>query len=260
LGINGDLKAVLRQLLPRLKQLDHKAWIKQINDWREESDMRDIVKNALPDEKLWAPHVISDLYKFTGGKAIVCTDVGQHQMWEAQYYPHARPRTLITSGGLGTMGFGMPAAVGAKFGMPDEEVWAVVGDGGFQMTLCELGTARQENININIVIINNSYLGMVRQWQEFFYEERYIATPMMNPDFVKLAEAYAIPARLVTRREDIQAAVEWSRSINGPSLIEFQVEQHDIVYPMVPAGADLHAMIRRPTIKESQDWNNPDAV
>jgi acetolactate synthase-1/2/3 large subunit len=144
------------------------------------------------------------------------------------------------------MGFGLPASIGAKFGKPDEEVWAIVGDGGFQMTLCELATARQENININIAVVNNAYLGMVRQWQEFFYEERYNATPMVNPDFVKLAEAYGIPARRVTSRDEIEDAVNFARSINGPALIEFVVEKEEVVYPMVPAGADLHAMIRRP--------------
>jgi len=259
-GINGDLGTVLRQMLPRLKNVEHREWIAKIRDWKEETDGLDIVRNARPDGKLWAPHVIADVCRFTDGEAITCTDVGQHQMWEAQYYPHSRPRTLITSGGLGTMGFGFPAAIGAKFSQPNEEVWAIVGDGGFQMTLCELATARQENINVNIAIINNGFLGMVRQWQEFFYEERYMATPMVNPDFVKLAEAYGIPARRVSTREEIEEAVAWARSIDGPVLIDFIVEKHDIVYPMVPAGADLHAMIRRPSIKESPDWDNPNAV
>jgi acetolactate synthase-1/2/3 large subunit len=182
-------------------------------------------------------------------------------MLEAQYYQHQRPHTMLTSGGLGTMGFGFPAAIGAKFGRPDEEVWAIVGDGGFQMTMAELATAVQENINVNIAIINNSYLGMVRQWQEFFYESRYNQTHMVNPDFVKLAEAYGIPARRVETQEEIQEAVEWARSIQGPTLIEFVVEKNDIVYPMVPAGADLHNMIRRPvTDATSPDFDNPNAV
>lgn len=262
LGINGDLGTVLRQLLPRVQPMEHKAWFQRIRDWKEDTDQRDIVKNAPTDGQLWAPHVLADLWKFTKGEAVITSDVGQHQMWEAQYYPHARPRTLLTSGGLGTMGFGFPAAIGAKFGRPDEEVWAVVGDGGFQMTLCELATARQENININIAIINNGFLGMVRQWQEMFYEKRYVATPMLGPDFVKLAEAYGIPARRVERREDIHDTVEWARSIDGPTLIDFAVVKEDTVYPMVPAGADLHAMIRRPdpTLDTSKNWDNPNAV
>ena len=244
--IVGDLKTVLGQLLPRMKPIEHKAWLAQIRDWMEDADERDIVNQDV-GSRLLAAHVIHDMWKATGGDAVVVTDVGQHQMWEAQYYPHERPHTLLTSGGLGTMGFGMPAAIGAAIGLKQPNVWAIVGDGGFQMTLTELGTAAQERVPINIAIINNGYLGMVRQWQEFFYEERYNATPMVNPDFVKLADAYGIPARRVTSREDVIPAVEWANSITDrPTLIDFVVEKHDIVYPMVPAGADLHNMIRRP--------------
>ncbi len=225
----------------------------EIRDWQEDTDQRDIVNQSVPSDKLYAAHAIHDLWTATKGDAIVVTDVGQHQMWEAQYYLHDRPRTLITSGGLGTMGFGLPAAMGAKWGCPNETVWAIAGDGGFQMTACELSTAAQENVNINIGIINNSYLGMVRQWQEFFYEERYNQTPMRSPDFVKLAEAHGIPAKRVKARHEIPAAVEWAQSIQGPALVEFVVEAADIVYPMVPTGADLHNMIRRPM--DTPDWS-----
>lgn len=245
--IVGDLKSVLQQVLPRLEQQSHSGWWAQIRDWMEDADDRDVLHHEVKD-RLLAAHVIHDMWKATGGNAVVVTDVGQHQMWEAQYYPHERPHTLITSGGLGTMGFGMPAAIGATVGLKSNNVWAIVGDGGFQMTIAELGTAAQERVPVNIAIINNGYLGMVRQWQEFFYEERYNATPMHNPDFVKLAEAYGIQARRVTRREDVIPAMEWAESVNdGPVLIDFVVEKHDIVYPMVPAGADLDAMIRRPS-------------
>jgi acetolactate synthase-1/2/3 large subunit len=178
---------------------------------------------------------------------VVVTDVGQHQMWEAQYYKHNTPRSLITSGGLGTMGFALPAAVGAKVGRPDAEVWVVVGDGGFQMTMCEMATIVQENIDVKIAIVNNGYLGMVRQWQEFFYEKRYAATPLVNPDFARLAEAFGIKSMAVSARADVVPAVAAARRHKGPVLIDFQVEQEDSVYPMVPAGADLHAMIRRPS-------------
>ncbi|NLF75856.1 MAG: biosynthetic-type acetolactate synthase large subunit, partial [Chloroflexi bacterium] len=244
--IVGDLKTVLGQLLPRMKPIEHKAWLAQIRDWMEDADERDIVNQDVGN-RLLAAHVIHDMWKATNGDAVIVTDVGQHQMWEAQYYPHERPHTLLTSGGLGTMGFGMPAAIGAALGLKQPNVWAIVGDGGFQMTINELGTAAQERVPINIAVINNGYLGMVRQWQEFFYEERYNSTPMLNPDFVKLAEAYGIPARRVTTRDEVIAAVEWANSItDGPTLIEFVVEKHDIVYPMVPAGADLDKMIRRP--------------
>ncbi len=244
-GIAGDLKTVLTQLLPKLQQKSHPDWIRQIRDWLEDSSERDILNYETPGRLLTA-QVINDIWRLTGGDAITVTDVGQHQMLEAQYYPHPRPATLLTSGGLGTMGFGFPAAIGAKFGKPDEEIWAIVGDGGFQMTLCELATAKQENINVNIAIINNNFLGMVRQWQELFFEKRYQATPMVNPDFCKLADAYDIPNRLVTRREEIEDAVQFARGIDGPTLIEFVVEKEEMVYPMVPAGADLHDMKRRP--------------
>jgi acetolactate synthase-1/2/3 large subunit len=243
--IAGDLKTVLRQWLPHLKAKSHPDWLNRIRDWQEDSDERDIL-NQDSQGKLLGAQVINDLWKYTGGDAINVSDVGQHQMLEAQYYPHRRPSTMLTSGGLGTMGFGLPAAIGAKFGKPEEDVWAIVGDGGFQMTMCELATAVQENVNVNIAIINNGFLGMVRQWQELFYDKRYQSTPMFAPDFCKLAEAYGIPSRRVTKREQIQEAVEFARSVNGPTLIEFVVEKEEMVYPMVPAGADLHNMVRRP--------------
>ncbi|HKE87981.1 MAG TPA: thiamine pyrophosphate-dependent enzyme, partial [Vicinamibacterales bacterium] len=159
---------------------------------------------------------------------------------------HEAPRTLITSGGLGTMGFGLPAAIGAKLARPDAEVWAIVGDGGFQMTQAELSTAAQEGVKVNVAVINNGYLGMVRQWQEFFYERRYAATPLRSPDFVKIAEAHGLTGLRVERRPEVADAVRRAREADGTVLIDFRVEQEDSVYPMVPAGADLDAMIRRP--------------
>ena len=190
--------------------------------------------------------MINDLWTTPSGVAVVVCDVGQHQMWEAQYYKHDRPRTLITSGGLGTMGFALPAAIGAKMARPEAEVWVVAGDGGFQMTACELTTMMQEKLNINIAVINNGYLGMVRQWQEFFHDKRYAATPMLSPDFIKLAEAHGVPARRVTERSEVAKTVQEARDSDDPTLIEFQVQKEEAVYPMVPAGSDLHAMIRRP--------------
>ena len=209
--------------------------------------MRDI-QNLPNNGRLYAAHVIQDLWHQTGGNAVVVTDVGQHQMWEAQYYHHEKPRTLITSGGLGTMGFALPAAIGAKFARPDAEVWVIAGDGGFQMTMSELATLVQEKIEIKIAIINNGFLGMVRQWQEFFYDGRYSSTPLLSPDFAKIADAFGIPGYTVRTRNDVVPTIEAARRIPGPALINFQVEQEDSVFPMVPAGADLDAMIRRPSV------------
>ncbi len=249
-GVAGDLRTVLSQMLPDLKSVQHQEWVGKIREWQEDGDERDILHHDTPG-KLLGAQVINDLWKYTGGESVTVSDVGQHQMLEAQYYPHQRPATMITSGGLGTMGFGLPAAIGAKFGKPEEEVWAIVGDGGFQMTMCELATAKQENIKVNIAILNNAFLGMVRQWQEFFYEERYQATPMFSPDFVKLGEAFGIPSMRVTSRDQVEESVEFARRHDGPVLIEYVIEKEEVVYPMVPAGADLHNMMRRPKPNEN---------
>ncbi|MDX2140710.1 MAG: biosynthetic-type acetolactate synthase large subunit [Chloroflexota bacterium] len=246
IGIAGDLKAVLNQFLPGVQSNEHKEWIGKIREWQEDSDEREILHRDTGTMLLGA-QVINDIWKYTGGDCITTTDVGQHQMLEAQYFPHKRPLTMITSGGLGTMGFGLPAAIGAKLGRPNEEVWAIVGDGGFQMTMPELATAVQEGVKVTICIINNGFLGMVRQWQELFHDKNYSETPMFSPDFVKLAEAYGIPARRITSRDQIEEAVAFARSVeNIPVLLEFVVEQEEMVYPMVPAGANLHDMVRRP--------------
>jgi acetolactate synthase-1/2/3 large subunit len=191
--------------------------------------------------------VIHDIWKATAARAIIVTDVGQHQMWAAQYYKCEEPGTFITSGGLGTMGFGVPAAIGVKLARPDREVWAIVGDGGFQMTQAELQTIVQENIKVNIAIINNGYLGMVRQWQEFFHQRRYSATPMSSPDYVKLADAHGLSGIRVTARADMADALRHARAAAGAVVIDFRVEQEDTVYPMVSPGAALHDMIKRPT-------------
>ena len=241
----GDLREVLEQLLPLLPGRDGSAWLRLIEESKGSAAVRDI--RNLPDSgHLYAAHVMHDLWRITEGRAIVATDVGQHQMWEAQYYHHDHPRTLITSGGLGTMGFALPAGIGAKFACPDREVWVIAGDGGFQMTACELATIAQEKLKINIAIINNGYLGMVRQWQEFFYERNYQSTPLVSPDFVKLADAHGIRGAAVHTRADVERVVNEARQHDGPFLINFLVEQEDSVYPMIPAGSALHEMIRRP--------------
>jgi acetolactate synthase-1/2/3 large subunit len=246
LGIVGDLREILERLVPAAPPAARPDWLARIAANRGDSAVRDI--QQLPDDgHLYAAHVINDLWRATRSvETIVVTDVGQHQMWEAQYYHHETPRSLITSGGLGTMGFAVPAAIGAKRARPDAEVWAVVGDGGFQMTMCELATAVQEGLAVKIAIVNNGYLGMVRQWQEFFYGRRYAATPLSGPDFVKLAESFGVLGTAVTSRAEVLPAIAAARAHQGPVVIDFRVEQEDTVYPMVPAGADLHNMIRRP--------------
>jgi acetolactate synthase I/II/III large subunit len=241
----GDAREVLEQLLPCIERRDRPDWLAHIRELKGDSAVRDI--QGLPDNgHLYAAHVINDLWKETNGEAIVVTDVGQHQMWEAQYYHHNQPRSLITSGGLGTMGFALPAAIGAKFAKPDADVWVVVGDGGFQMTMCELATIVQEKIKVNIAIINNGFLGMVRQWQEFFYDKRYVATPLVAPDFAALANAFGIRGERITSRADVTPTIRSARESKESVLIDFRVEQEDSVYPMVPAGGALHDMIRRP--------------
>jgi len=252
-AISGDVGAVVGSWLSKLAEVDRSQWLAHISDLKGDSAVRDI-QNLPDDGHLYAAHVINDIWRMTDGKAVVVTDVGQHQMWEAQYYHHESPRSLITSGGLGTMGFAVPAAIGAKVGRPDAEVWVVVGDGGFQMTLCELATMVQEEIDVKIAVINNGYLGMVRQWQEFFYQRRYAATPITGPNIEKLAEAYGIWGATVTSRSQVASVVNTARRERG-ALIDFRVEQEDTVYPMVPAGADLHKMIRRPSpiVETAQD-------
>ena len=246
--IQGDLRQVLEQIMPLVRPAEHRTWRTQIACWQAEARTRDVVNRPEPGHLL-TPVVIDTIWKETNGEAIVVTDVGQHQMWTAQYY-HLKHPPLITPGGLGTMGFGLPAAIGAQVALPDKEVWVIVGDGGFQMTLEELATVVQENLPLRIALCNNSYLGMVRQWQELFYDRRYESTHLVNPDFVQLAKAYGIRSwRARDDAESHQAIAEAHRH-PGPTLIEFRTAQtgeEGNVYPIVPAGAALHEMIRRPS-------------
>lgn len=246
-GIVADLAPAIAGLLRRAGKRQLPAWWKELRAWQTEGAERDILARPPQAGDFPAARAIDALYRATGGDVVTVTDVGQHQMWEAQYFPHQRPGTLFTSGGMGTMGFALPAAIGVKMAKPEEEVWVIVGDGGFQMTQAELATAVQEGIEVKIAIVNNGYLGMVRQWQELFYDQRYQSTPILSPDFCRLAEAYGIPSRRVAHLEQVPQAVEHlRRHRGGPVLLELVVDQHDVVYPMVPAGADLDAMIRRP--------------
>jgi acetolactate synthase I/II/III large subunit len=241
----GDLRETLDQILEHVKPARHDEWLASINQMKGDSSVRDI-KNLPDTGHLYAAQVINDLWNITKGSAILVTDVGQNQMWSAQYYKQDNPLQFITSGGLGTMGFGLPAGIGAKFACPEKEVWVICGDGGFQMTQAELSTAAQEGIKVNVAILNNGYLGMVRQWQEFFYDKRYSATPMKSPDFVKIADAHGLTGMRVTTRADVETAIRTAQQTEGTVVIDFRVEKEDSVYPMVPTGAELKEMIRRP--------------
>jgi acetolactate synthase-1/2/3 large subunit len=240
----GDARLTLQALLPQVKESEHPLWLAQIAEWRKETDQRDIL--AQESDELVPPYIVRQIWHATQGDCIMVSDVGQNQMWEAQYFYHVKQRSLLSSGGLGTMGYALPAAIGAKCGKPQEEVWATVGDGGFQMTLQELAVVVQEKLDLKIAIFNNGYLGMVRQWQDIFYEQRYSGTPLVNPDFVKLAAAYGISGRVVEEKEDVVETIEEARSAQGPFLLEFRVAPLADVYPMVAPGKAIAEMIRRP--------------
>ena len=240
--IVGDIKLVLKALNELVISSEHVAWVRQLDDWRQEHPSVEIRDS----EGLLPQFVIRKIYEVTGGEAIVVTGVGQNQMWAAQHYWYNRPASLISSGGLGTMGFELPAAMGAKVGRPEDTVWCIAGDGGFQMTIQELATIVQEKIAVKVAILNNGYLGMVRQWQEMFYQRRYVATPLSGPDFIKIADAYGIPALRVTRREEVVPAVEQAMAEAGPFIIDFKIEPEENVYPMVPPGAALAEVLEEP--------------
>lgn len=244
LPIVGDVRDVLQVLLPMIEEASHPAWLGQIDEWRRESSSRDIL-NQETDE-LIPQYVIRQIWHATGGQAIMVSDVGQNQMWEAQYFLHDKPRSLLSSGGLGTMGFALPASIGAQMGHPDQMVWATVGDGGLQMTIQELATVVQEQLPLKIAVLNNGYLGMVRQWQQLFFEGRYSGTPLLGPDFAKVAEAYGISGLTVTEKAQVVPAIERATDIDGPVLIDFRIVREENVYPMVAPGAAIHEMIRRP--------------
>jgi acetolactate synthase-1/2/3 large subunit len=256
----GDLKQVLTTLQPLLPSTNNREprtenasspWLAEIRAARGDASVRDIIN--LPDNgHLYAAHVIHDIWREARDagrleQTIIVTDVGQHQMWEAQYFRHDTSRTLITSGGLGTMGFALPAAIGAKAACPDKDVWVIAGDGGFQMTAAELSTIQQEKLAINIAVINNGFLGMVRQWQEAFYDKNYAESPILSPDFVALAAAHGIAGTAVRKRAEVIPTVTAARTSGKTHLIEFKVEKEDGVYPMIAPGAALHEMTHRPT-------------
>ncbi|HLZ09075.1 MAG TPA: thiamine pyrophosphate-dependent enzyme, partial [Chloroflexota bacterium] len=217
----------------------HEEWLAQMVAWRNEMPMTTIREN----KKLLPQQVIRDIYDVAGHDSIIVSDVGQHQMWAAQHFWFDRKNTFFSSGGLGAMGYSVPAAMGVAKGRPDETVWAVVGDGGFQVTMQELGTIVQDNIPVKIAIVNNGFLGMVRQWQQFFYDHRYSSSTISGPDFVKLADAYGIPSLRVSKRDESIAAIRKAYETPGPFLIDFVVEEEENVYPMIPPGGALSDII-----------------
>jgi acetolactate synthase-1/2/3 large subunit len=240
--IVGDATAVLKDLNKLINKAKHIDWIRQLDDWRKEHPLT----NIRDSEQLLPQYVVRQIYEATRGEAIIVTGVGQHQMWAAQHYWYDRPNTFISSGGLGTMGFGLPASIGAKVGCPDETVWCIDGDGSLQMTIQELATLVQEKVAVKIAVLHNNYLGMVRQWQELFYGKRYVATPLSGPDFVKIAQAYGFPGLRVEHKEEVIPAIQKAMAEPGPFLIDFNIEPEENVYPMVPPGAALHEVLEGP--------------
>jgi len=243
--IVGDVKMVLQALNKLITSTKHIKWIRQLDNWRKERPSTEIRDS----DGLLPQYVVRKIYEVTKGEAIIVTGVGQHQMWAAQHYCYNKPDTLLSSGGLGAMGFGLPAAMGAQVGCPDSTVWCIDGDGSFQMTIQELATIVQEQMPVKIAIINNGYLGMVRQWQELFYKGRYVATPLSCPDFVKIAEGYYLPGLRVKHKEEVVPAIEQAMNHDGPFLIDFMVEPEESVYPMVPPGATLAEVLEEPKQK-----------
>jgi acetolactate synthase-1/2/3 large subunit len=243
-SIHADARTALVQLAQACKAAKHTEWRRQIGQWKEEQPLHYANNGVLKPQ-----YIVEVLGELTEGKAILATDVGQHQMWAAQYYPFNRPRQWLTSGGLGTMGYGLPAAIGAKFALPDEEVWLVTGDGSFQMNLQELATSAAYKVPVKIALFNNQSLGMVKQWQELFYDHRYSGVDLsFGPDYELLAQAYGCVGMKVTKPEEVRPALERAREINDRTvLIDFQHDPSEHVYPMIPSGQSVHDMRLQPT-------------
>ena len=248
--IVGDLKRVVTELVKVVPPATHLEWLQHIDQLKQDHPSTKIRET----DKLLPQYIISQLAEATEGKALIVTGVGQHQMWAAQHYTYTEPRSLVTSGGSGAMGFEVPGAMGAQVGRPDRVVWSVAGDGGFQMTMAELATMVENKIPVKFAIINNSYLGMVRQWQEFFYQRSYVATYYThNPDFVKLAEAFGMLGIRVTDKTQVMPAILKANEYDGPALVDFVVEEEENVYPMIPAGQTIHELIEEPAEEPARE-------
>lgn len=240
--IVSDAKVALAALAEVVAPVDKRVWLEEIRSWEAAADKRS--QSFQQDEALPDPVSILDaIYKATNGEAIIVSDVGQHQMWTARFYRWERLNSHISSGGLGTMGFSLPAAMGVKMGVPDAPVWAVAGDGCFQMNLQELATLQQEGVAVKVAIMNNGYLGMVRQWQQFFHSRNYSETPITSPDYTKLAPAYGLTGIRVTKRDEVEAAVERAMETEGTVIIDFAIESEANVFPMIPSGKTVKHMI-----------------
>ncbi len=243
----GDVKNVLDKMIEYVESNTHVEWIQHIEKLKSDHPSLQIRDT----DKLLPQYIIHELSEATKGKAIMVTGVGQHQMWAAQHYMYTEPRSWITSGGSGAMGYEVPGAMGAQVGNPTRIVWSIAGDGGFQMTMSELATLVENNIPVKFAIINNNVLGMVRQWQEFFYNKSYVATTYThNPDFVKLAEAFGMLGIRVTSKNQVKSSIEEAMAYDGPALIDFVVEEEENVYPMIPAGQTIENLIEEPANEE----------
>ncbi|OGG00834.1 acetolactate synthase, large subunit, biosynthetic type [Candidatus Gottesmanbacteria bacterium RBG_16_38_7b] len=242
LGIAGDVKVILNSLYPQLKSRKNPAWLHKFVAWKKEEEEK-VFKKELHSPKFKSAQVINLLSRLTDGKATIVADVGQNQMYAARYYCYKKYNSHFTSGGLGTMGFALPAGLGAKMAQPSREVWIVIGDGGIQMTLQELATAVQEKLDVKIALLNNNYLGMVRQWQELFYQGNYSEVQLKNPDFQKLCDGFGIKSQKVDNKKSAANAIRQARKHQGPYLIEFVVEAEENVFPMIPAGAGIGDMV-----------------
>lgn len=243
-GINADAKEALYLLSERITFTDRIEWLESFYKFRDEEYKKIICTDCFNNSGgIKMAEVIYLLNELTSGNAIVVTDVGQHQMVTSRYYHYKTPRTNVTSGGAGTMGFALPAAMGAKLGKPNKQVIAIIGDGGFQMTIQELGTIAQYKIPVKVVVLNNEFLGMVRQWQEMFFAGRYSFTEMHNPDFIKINEAYGIEAKKITEREDLREALKKMLDSDGPYFLEVKVEKEENVFPMIPTGAAVSEIL-----------------